>query len=169
MKNPREFIKKKLSQINNTDLPLNLFFLRQTSATKPENFFDIKRITLREIADEHFKTLLTESLTNLSANLNDNPMNDFFNEVVNVPSLIPVSQIDRLSEFIRKIQQFDSIPEVHNEEALKEIDVHAYKIELPDESEMIFFTKIPLGGKIIKKGAFLKNGYFNLITDVPLI
>lgn len=169
MEDPQKFIMNKLSKINNSNLPLSLFFLRQTSSTKPEDFFDIKRVTLREDADGHFKTLLTENLTNLSANFNDSTMKDFFNDVNNTPSLIPVSQIDRLSGFIRKIQQFDSIPEVHNEGALKEIDAHAYKIELTDGSEIIFFTKIPLGGKITKKGAFLKDGYFNLITDVPLI
>ena len=168
MDNPQEFINEKLSKLQNAYLPINLFFLKQTTSTKPKNFFDIKRNTLRDDADNHFKELLMTSLTALSVNLTAAAMNDFFNEENNVPSLIPVSQIDRLSGFIDKIQQFDSIPEVHNENALKEIDVHAFKIEL-DGSEVIFFTRIPNGGKLKLKTAFLQNGHFNMITDVPLL
>jgi hypothetical protein len=168
MQNPQDFIKKKISMIKKSNLPINLFFLKQTSSEKPENFFDIKRVALRDNADNHFKKLLEESLSNLN-NREKNKMNDFFNDVNNVPSLLSISQIERLSGFIKIIKQFDTIIQVHNENALKKIDAHAFKIELTDGSEIVFFTKIPRGGKISFKGAFLRNGDFNLITEVPLI
>ena len=167
--NLKEFINKKISKIHSTNLPINLFFLKYTSSINPENFFEIKRVTLREEADDHFKKLLLDDLTNLSTYMNENTIGDFFNEVNNNMSIIPISQIDRLLGFIKKIKQFDSIPEVYNEQAVKKINVHAYKIELDDNSEIIFFTKIPSGGRIKSKTAFLKDGYFNIIKDALLI
>lgn len=169
MEDLQTFIDEKITKINDVILPTNLFFLNQTSSKKSENFFEIKRVALRENADEHFKTLLIDQLTNLSDYLDNNTMQDFFSEVNNTPSTIPISQIDRLSAFSEKIKEFDSIPQVHNENAIKKINAHAYKLEVDEDSDIIFFTQIHSGGKIKQKTAFLREGYFNIIEDVLLI
>jgi len=169
MENLQEFINEKIPKIDSTVLPINLFFLKHTSSKKPESFFETKTATLREEADEHFKTLLSGSLSKLMDYLDDHDMKNFFNEVDNEPSTVPISDIDGLPEFVEKINQFDSIPKVHNEQAVKKINVHAYKMELDDESEIIFFTRIPQGGRIKSKVGVLKGGYYNIIKDVLLI
>ncbi len=165
----KKFIDVKISKINQSVLPTNLFFLKQTTSEKPEDFFEIKRAALRDNADNHFKTILIDQLTNLSEYLNNNNMQDFFGEVNNTPSTIPTSQIDRLTAFAKKIKEFDSIPQVHNENAVKKINSHAYKLEIGNDSNLIFFTQIPVGGKIKQKTGFLREGYFNIIEDVLLI
>lgn len=167
--NLQEFIDKKTSKIASSAFPINLFFLKQTASKKPENFFDIKKATLRQDADKHFKNLLKSTLSKLSSHLAENEIGDFFNESHNGASVLSILEVDKLVKFTEEIRKFDSIPKVSDEKAVKKIHAHAYKLELDDESEIIFFTKVPQGGKIKSKYAMLKGGYFDLIEDMLLI
>ena len=165
----KEFIDQKILEIKNVNLPINLFLLKHTSSKKPEKFFDIRRLVLREDADEHFKNLLKDELLKLSDCLKDDKIEDFFNESHNGVSTLPISQIDKLVKFTEEIKKFDSIRRVHNEKRTENIDAHAYKLELDDESEVIFFTRIPTGGKIKSKTGIIKDSKFRLVEDVLLI